>query len=555
MRRDLDGLKDKVFDLAVVGGGIYGAFCAWDAALRGLSCVLLEKDDFGGATSANSQRILHGGLRYLQYLDFKRMRESIRERGIWMKIAPHLVRVMPFLMPTYAHGPRQRWMLRGALMVNDLVGWDRNTGLEDPGRRFPAGAVLSREEVIQRVPGVKQEGLTGGVIWYDAQMTHSERLTLAVVKSAGEAGARVANYAEVKGFLRSGSRIAGVRVRDHMRGKTRDISARVILNAGGPWLSRIAGLAGIERQPVRFTQAVNIVTKPFLKRFSLATPISGDGPGGARILCMTPWRDVTIVGTNYFSLNGNQDAREVSEEKIQTLIDAVNDGCPGAITRDDVLGVQSGLLPLASNGDARGSMGLMSAYSITDHTAEGLEGFISVLGVKYTTARDVAAKTVDRAVKKLGRSGLRSSSHKTSLAGGSIGHLDSYVRDEIRKRPASLSPDVIRRLIENYGTGYTEVLEYIKEDGTLIEPLAPGTPVTRAEVVHAVRMELAQHLADVVFRRTDLGTQGFPGEAALNACVAIMARELGWDSGESAQELERVMKRFRGQTLCAESVA
>ena len=242
MKRDIAALADRELDLLVVGGGVYGAAIAWDAALRGLSVALIEKNDFGSGTSFNNLKTIHGGIRYLQHADFTRMRESVRERRNLMRIAPHLVHPLPFLVPTYSGSVlKSRTAMRVALFVNDLVSWDRNR-IDDPQKRLPAGRALGRDECLELAPGIAPENLTGGVLWHDAQMHNSDRLTLSFVLSAAEQGAAVANFVEATELVRRGPRVTGVRARDVIEGTGGlELRAKLVVNAAGPWVDRISG--------------------------------------------------------------------------------------------------------------------------------------------------------------------------------------------------------------------------------------------------------------------------------------------------------------------------
>ena len=214
MKRDIDRLSHETFDVTIVGGGIYGAMAAWDASSRGLKVALIEKGDFGNATSANTQKIIHGGLRYLQHFDFKRMRESIRERRNWLRIAPHLVRPMPVMMPTHGAGMKSKFAMSCAMFLNDLISLDRNRGIKSKKRHISRCRVISKKECLSRAKGLDSNRVTGAAIWNDAQVLHSERLTLSVVREASEHGAALFNYVECTGFDVSENRIQGVLCRD-----------------------------------------------------------------------------------------------------------------------------------------------------------------------------------------------------------------------------------------------------------------------------------------------------------------------------------------------------
>src|SRR4030042_265055 len=241
MKRNPGTFASKQFDLLVVGGGIYGAFAAWDAALRGLSVALVEKRDFAGATSANSLKIVHGGLRYLQNADIHRMRESVRERTNLMRIAPHLIHPLPFMIPTHGLGKKSRLAMSMALRFTELISKDINC-LSDPQKHIPEGHIVSRDVCRKFIQGISDEGLSGGAIWYDCQIYNSERLIISILRSAASEGAELANYLEVKRFLIQSGRATGVEVEDRITGDRFEIRSRCILNACGPWTSHIRNL-------------------------------------------------------------------------------------------------------------------------------------------------------------------------------------------------------------------------------------------------------------------------------------------------------------------------
>jgi glycerol-3-phosphate dehydrogenase len=238
MIRDVSRLASSSFDLVVIGGGIYGACAAWDATLRGLSVALVERGDFAHATSAQSLKVVHGGLRYLQHADLRRLRVSDRERTILMRIAPHLVDRLPVLLPTYRTGIQRRPIIAAALAMHELLSCDRNLGVGDPSKRIPHARLVSRDVCLSFAPGLPKEELTGGAVYYDGQMYNSERLCLAFVRSAAEHGACVANYFEAAAFLRRGDRITGIVGTDLSTGAAIEIAATAVLNAAGPWVDR-----------------------------------------------------------------------------------------------------------------------------------------------------------------------------------------------------------------------------------------------------------------------------------------------------------------------------
>ncbi len=315
MTRDLKRLGEGSHDLLVIGGGIQGACAAWDATTRGLSVALVDRGDFGAATSANSLRIIHGGFRYLQSADFRRLREAAVERSILLRIAPHLVRPLPVLVPIYGHGWHGREAFAVALRLADLAGLDRNRHLA-PARRIPRGRLLSRAQCLARFGGFDPRGLTGGALWYDAQAVDSERLTLAYVLSAAEAGAAVANYVRAERLLTEGGAVRGARVLDVPTGERFDIRARMVLNAAGPWADELAatarGAAPAGAPAPRLARALNLVTRPLCEAVAVgirsrAGPDRDPVGGGDRFLFLAPWRGRTLVGTWYRPFAGRAD--------------------------------------------------------------------------------------------------------------------------------------------------------------------------------------------------------------------------------------------------------
>lgn len=555
MKRDPVELARKEYDLLVIGGGIYGVFVAWDAALRGLSVALVEKGDFGQATSSNTLRIIHGGLRYLQYGNIRRMRRSIAERTAFMRIAPHLVHPLPFLIPTYGQWSEGKPLVSLALYLNDLIGFDRNR-LADPQKHLPRGRVLSREECRRLVPGVLERGLTGSLLYYDCQMYDSERLVLAVARSAARAGAVLANYVEATKFLKDGSRIRGITAKDDLSGDTFDIRARSVVNTSGPWLDHVLSLL-YSHPPGRklvLSKAFNLLVKPQIipdyavgvrSRRSLNNGVVrgiGNGKGSPWVF-ITPWRRQSLIGTAHLPYAGDPDACTVTEAEIEQFIKTVNEAYPAArLHRHDVRLVYSGLLPMIPDSRRAGIVRLVTRPAFHDHQPEdGIEGIVSVVGVKFTEARFAAERTVDLVFKKLGRTTPKAITAVTPVHGGHIQQFEDFLAQQIRSRPDGVSAEITQSLIYRYGSQVSEVLKCLGERRS--EELL--SCVMEAEIIHAIRAEMAQTLSDVVFRRTGLGTDGDLKDGRLHACADIMAAEMGWDRVRAERELRETKSRLK----------
>jgi glycerol-3-phosphate dehydrogenase len=546
MIRDLSSLAEQRYDLVVVGAGIYGACVAWDAALRGLKVALLEKGDFGHGTSANSLKIIHGGLRYLQDGDVRQARVMARERGAWLRLAPHLVQPLPCLLPTGESLARSRPVVGAALALNRLISAAAGAW---PGREpFAGSRLVSRAGVSDLLPGLALPNLTGAALWYDGLMYNSERLLLSFVLSATALGAAAANYVEVTGFLRRGNAIRGVCARDVLSGRAFDVRAPLVVNCAGSWagslLARLEGAPGGLRLPLSL--AMNLVTRQWWPGYAVAVRgiCRADNRGAAgrpHTWFVVPWREYSLVGTRHVPLEGRPEDFRLSEEHIADFLADLNESYPAArLERQDVVHVHYGFLPTIDPA-GNGRLKLLRHGQVYDHKAEqGIEGLITLVGVKYTAARLLAEKAVDLAVSRLARLSRPCATESRPLCEGDTGPFSGFMEAAVSGRSAGIPADMIRHLVHNYGTGYGRILAYGEVEPALLNPLSKVTAVTAAEVVHAVRHEMAQTLVDVVRRRTELGAAGLPGPATLRACAAVMAAEKGWNSKQTESEIEAV---------------
>lgn len=574
MERDLNALVDNQFDLVVIGGGIHGAWTAWDAALRGLSVALIERGDFGQETSANSLKTIHGGLRYLQDADLRLVRTMIQERSAYLRVAPHLVHPLPCLVPTYSRLMRSKPVMGVALMLNDLFGRDRNEYLAADRQLLP-GRLISRKECLAALPGIIDEGITGGAVWYDGQVYNSERFTLSLVKSAVGKGAIAANYVEARGILQDGSRVSGVRARDVRTGSEFEIRCRQVVNTAGPWVDQVlAGLPLRRREKnFRHSLAMNIITDQFIQGYGagvLSWPAKAQREAGkvSHMLFISPWRDHSIIGTFHSHFQGDPGEFRVREEKLQEILDEVNSGYPGAeLTLDDIRFVHKGFLPEAGSGSQE--VRLIRAGKVIDHRAEdGLWGLISVVGVKYTSARQVAEKAVDMVFEHRGESAPMCRTRFTRLADGQIENFSDYLEKAIKEAEEFMGPQLVEVLVKNYGSDYPSLSRRIRMNiqpepelargvGGRDQPaetarsdtvmagsglsLKPDSPeVLLTQIRHAVEEEMAITLSDVIFRRTDLGSAGRPGEELIRICGEMMGEALGWDQDRKEMEIESV---------------
>lgn len=530
MVRDLDQLTARTFDLVVVGGGIYGLTIAADAAQRGLSVALIERADFGSGSSFNHLRTIHGGLRYLQTLDIGRARESIRERRTLARIAPHAVRPVLFALPLYRSALRGKLAMRAGFLVDQLLAADRNRGVP-PSLRIPRGRVVSRGTAIDRFPGLRRKGLTGAAIWYDYLTPESDRLTFSWATKAAELGAAVANYVEAFGLLRDGRRVTGVRVADTRTGRELEVGGRLVVDATGAAMGQLLGGAGIEtRMPL--VKAMNLVT-----RRDAGDEALGGRSASGRNLFLVPWRNRAIFGTWESTRPCVSDDARPTEGEIESFVAELNQAFPTLELRmDDITLVHHGTVPakVAPNG----RVALEGHEQVQDPASEGgLDGILGVAGAKYTTARAVAERIVDRVLSKLQQSAVACRTAATPLPGGDLVDFASEIADARRKHDAALPGDTIPHLIAAYGSRYEQVLDLTSSQAGWRARIAKESPVIGAELVWAARREMVVTLADAVVRRTPLGALGYPGDGVAERAADIVGAELGWTADRRRQEL------------------
>ena len=520
----LHRLRNTDFDLLVVGGGITGAGVALDAASRGLKTALVERHDFASGTSSRSSKLVHGGLRYLDQREFRLVYEGLAERQRVLENAPHLVRVLPFLVPVMKSGGRvgRRLapVLGSALWMYDLTG-----GLRI-GKRHHR---ISVDEAIDQFATFDRERLTGAYVYYDAQADDA-RLTLTIARTAVAHGAVALNYAEVVSFERHGGRVVGARIRSagDAAGDETTVRAHAVVNAAGVWADDVRALdEGVHPASIRPAKGVHI-TVPWERVRNTAAAIVPSARDD-RSVFVIPWAEHTYVGTTDTDYDGPLDDPRCTDRDAAYLLDALNGVTTVNATSADIVGSWAGLRPLLADTRHTRSADLSRRHAV--RTAPS--GVVTVTGGKLTTYRRMAADAVDAAVSVLGTDSPRSATKHLGLLGGDGIDRDTAAHDH---------------LIGRYGTEAGEVRALIDADPALGEPLVAGVPYVRAEAVYAARHEMARTLDDVLSRRTrarvlarDASVDAAPGVAAL------IAPELGW----SDEDREREVCSYR-QAIAAE---
>jgi glycerol-3-phosphate dehydrogenase len=481
MRRDLDRLVSRTFDVLVVGGGVCGLITACDAADRGLTVALVERRDFGCGASFNHLRTIHGGLRYLQTFDLARARESIRERRTLARIAPDAVQPLAFVLPLSRSVTRGKLAMRAGFLVDGMLAADRNQGLP-PSHELLSGRVIGRREALERYPELRRADLTGAAIWHDYVTTDADRLTLAWAIAAAERGAVLANYVEVTALAAVGRRVSGVEAVDRLSQRSLRIDARITVNATGGGIDRLlAPLGAATGTPT--VQAMNLVTR----RTASDVAFGARGPTG-RNFFMVPWRGRALIGT-WESMDPRvADDMAVRNTDLTAFVDELNRAFPAlSLSRRDIALVHRGIVPAVRRSD--GTLAVRGDDVVWDHStvAPAFDGLVSVALAKYTTARAVGERITTLLFGKLGRPGAPCRTAEAAL------------------------------------------------------PLSAA--VCDSDLQRAVHDEMAVTLEDAVVRRTALGAVGYPGDESARRAAVVVGAALGWDEERQNREIDS-LRRF-----------
>ena len=522
------------FDIAVIGGGITGAGIARDAAQRGLAVALLEKGDFASGTSSKSSRMIHGGLRYLRQRQVHLVREALVERGVLLRLAPHLVHPMPFVLPVYGSGANQRLVLRAGLTAYDLLA----------GRhRLQRHRALSRAALERAEPAVRSDGLQGGFRYFDC-VVNDARLTLANVRSAARYHAAVASYVEATSVLTEGGRVTGVHFADRLGGVSGPLRAHVVVAAAGPWTDETRSLAGAP--PIlRPTKGIHIIVDRARLPVSSAVAFFFRG----RVMFAVPYGEHTYIGTTDTDHGGSPNETRADLDDVLYVIEAANSSFTADLSPDDVLATWAGVRPLVHE------EGKPSDVPRDYEIEVGPEGFMTIAGGKLTTYRSMAEDLVNRVIqqesRRLGGASPPCRTASAALPGGDLDRFERYreATAAALQEAWGFSPAAAYHLVDTYGTEYLKVLAYARYNPDLLQPLAPDVPVLAAEAVYAVEEEMALTLEDFMARRTELMLfERRHGLEAAERAAALMGEALSWGRRQRNEQVERYRQAVAAMT-------
>ena len=529
-------------DLIIIGAGINGAGIARDASLRGLRVLVLDKGDVAGGTTSWSTRLIHGGLRYLEHHEIGLVRESLRERERLLRIAPHLVRPLPLLLPIYRGDQRGRLLIRTGMLAYDLL---------SHGKSLPGHRMLDRTAALGRAPGLTEFGLLGAALFQDAQAEFAERLALENILDARTHGAEIRTYHHVNEVLSTEGRVSGVTGEDVLTGEPFHYAAPVVINVAGPWVDQVLAGRHVDQRPrlIGGSKGSHIIVDPFpgAPRDALYAEVRQDG----RPFFIVPWNDLYLIGTTDTRYDGDLDTVVAEDWEIDLLIAETNRVIPTAnLTRECVRYTYAGVRPLPyAPGVSEGS--ITRRHIIHDHgVTGGARGLISIVGGKLTTYRELAEQCVDLVLRKLDHPAIRSHTAETPLPGGRTEQAwGDFAVDFARK--SGLRRRTVEHLLRVYGARAPEVLATASTPN-LREVFDPLTGAIAAEVPWAFHEEGARTLADVIARRTMTGLGPDAGIGADVAAARIARDTLDWDAAKADAEVNayrRWVSRYRPRAL------
>jgi glycerol-3-phosphate dehydrogenase len=540
IRRLTENQKHKEFDLIIIGGGITGAAVAYAAAGRGLKIALFEKKDFGGATSAATSKLIHGGLRYLANMEFKLVRESLQERRILGNIAPNFVYPLPFIFPGYKSWKGNMWKMAAGMFLYDMLSFDKKNTW-DPSKRLPNHKTLNYKQTIEKEPNLISEKLRNSVVFYDYQSIFPERLTLAFIRSAVDYGAEVSNYSEVIDFsYENNDTVNGVIVKDHISGQTAEYKAPLTVNCGGTWADKILEKAAKNKSishEVKRSEGIHVITD----KIAGDHVVSLQKKDGTHMMIM-PWRNHSIIGTTDKEYHGSPDNYRVSKASIDEVINDVNSHYGKKISYKNIKHVYGGLRPLVDD-QTEGSYSSSRKYEVYDNREDGLSGLITVEGGKYTTSRNLAKTVIDLVAEKLNRKIDSSVTHSLYLAGSEIRNMKEFMKKQ-QLHYTDFSKETVEYISRNYGTLSKDVFQLARDNKAYAKVVSHDGELL-AEAVYAVQKESARSLKDILLRRTGIGTLGHPGKEILETTAQTAARLLGWSDEKTQDEINAAEAYFK----------
>lgn len=546
MKRDIETLKNGKFDLIIIGGGVTGAAMAWDASLRGLKTALIEKNDFGHATSAATSKLIHGGLRYLQNFEFSVVRESLRERRLLEKNMPHLAFPLPFIMPLYNYSPIPGFILRIGLLLYDLLSMDKND-LPFSEKFLPNHQWLSKKEILEMEPRLSRNGLKGGFLYYDVLNKYPERANLEYIISAAEKGAQIANYCEFKSLKYEDSNtgeknISGIITTDKLTGQDFNINGKIVINASGPWVDHVLGkITRNMKKKILRSKGIHLLLPKVNENCAIAFSTRDK-----KHFFIIPWLNYTLLGTTDEKFTGDLDDVHVSRNEAEEFLNLVKDYYPIDFGIDGIKHVYAGIRPLAVEGDSENTYTVSRKHEIISHfKTDQIKGLYTVIGGKWTTSRSLAEIVVDKVLTENKIPFEKSKTANTPVSGGVFDSSFEQALQRYMQKYSSIETKIIEHLFTYYGSVCNKIIDRMKQNPKSSKLITNTDVYTVAEVEYCVENELVVKLSDFLMRRSCIGNTGIPHMDTLKEITEIIGNILKWSKDQKQKEIQEYIRQYQ----------
>ncbi len=555
-KRDTTELSAKSFDVAIVGGGITGAWLALHCVQQGWRTALIERGDYASETSSSSSKLLHGGIRYLQQFEFGKVRESAMERAEYVYAAPHLSAAVPFIIPTYRDFKRSKLFLNCGMLAYQLLCLGENKLIEAADQNLPRHRSLSANE-LNDFCDLGHEQHTGGVLFYERHMLDSERMVLAIIQTARKLGAVCYNHVRADAFLDDEGHVTGIKATDLHQGTQLHVNSKLVINAAGPFIDNLnTTLKNANGAPSisGFAVGSHVITRKISEHaIALTTKHQSNAKldRGGRHVFVIPWRDHSLIGTSYDEIDSPNGDLSLQSQHVEQLLDAVNEGLPSAkLDRTDVISGYSGLYPLNTDNIKSTVYQGSGEYQLIDHEqANGVQGLVTALGAKFTTGRKISELTVKWVGSKFGTTTRVA---PTKLASSQFKNFSVFNQEHKEKLADLVSDKVVDHLAMLFGSELDDFISRFKDEPEMLAPISATQPDLRGQIVWAIEREQALKLDDVLYGRTSLALLGISADE-VRRVADIMANHLNWDASKKQTELESSLSRMAKTQAAIES--
>jgi glycerol-3-phosphate dehydrogenase len=560
--RDLTVLSATKYDVLIIGGGISGAWLALHCAQQGYRTALIEKYDYASQTSSSSSKLIHGGVRYLQQMQFGKVRESAMERAEYLYAAPHLSEAVPFIIPTYKSFQKSKFFLGSGMIAYQALCLGENKIIASKEQQLPPIKLLSKG-ALNELCDLSNEDHTGGVVFYERHMLDSERMVLAIVQSAQAAGADVFNYVSAQSFIESEDSISGVVAKDELNNEaTFSIKARLTVNSAGPWIDNLnSTLKNADKAPSinGFAVGSHIVTRQLYDHaIAITTKHQSNAKidRGGRHVFIIPWRGFSLIGTSYDDIDGPNGDISLQASHVDQLLEAINEGIPSAnLTSDDLVSGYTGLYILHTDNIKSTVYQGSGEYQIIDHAnANGVSGLITALGAKFTTGRKLSELTMRVVNKSLDNNTASTRNlERTKLIGSDYQSLKAFSDAKIKQYNKTISAKTVQHLIMHYGSRVDEFVNRIQAHESLFSPICSHQNDIFGQVIWAIEEEQCFTLNDLLFHRTSLGLLGIK-TSELHSVATFMGEHLNWSNTTLAEQMAVVTERLSNTAAALKGV-